>query len=83
MNREVRECGNETEKVGDNVGRLVEIVTVDMSVELFCVVECGAMRLDDSYCFPFQNTDSTNNHLLLTDGFLCCKDFFVVLLQRV
>lgn len=73
MNREVRECGNETEKVGDNVGRLLKIVAVDVSVELFCVVECGAMRLDDSYCFPFQNTDSTNNHLLLTDGFLCCS----------
>jgi len=71
VNGNVRESGDETEKVGDNVGRLVEIVAVDVSVKLFCVVECGAMRLDYSYCFPFQNTDSTNYHLLLTDGFLC------------
>lgn len=70
MNGNVRESGDETEKVGDNVGRLMKIVAVDVSVELFCVVECGAMRFDYSYGFPFQNTDSTNNHLL-QDGFLC------------
>jgi hypothetical protein len=68
LNREVRECGEEAEEVGDNVGRLVEIVAVDVSVDLFCVVECGAIRFYNSHCFPFQSTDSTNEHfVLLTD----------------
>jgi hypothetical protein len=43
VNREVRECGEEAEEVGDDIGRLVEIVAVDVSVDLFCVVECGAI----------------------------------------
>lgn len=65
MNGEVRKIGEEAEEVGDDVGALVEIVAVDVGVDLFCMVECGAMRFDGSDCFPLQNTDSTNHFLLI------------------
>lgn len=65
MNGNVREIGEETKEVGDDVGTLVEIVAVDVGVNLFCMVECGATRFDNSHCFPLQNTDSTNHFLII------------------
>lgn len=59
MEGDVGEGGDEAEELGEYVGRLLEVLYVDLGVDFFRLIQAAA-SLQDSHHFPLQNP--SHNH---------------------